>query len=129
MVEIDAVGLGDQRPGADQQVAEAGARRDAGVPVMRRVVVEDLARVLPLAGAEHALPGHEHALEQAHAGRLPVVAAELRCPPRRGARPAGRRWSAPASTGTAQQTAKSRVGGGHLAAGHDQQLVHVGRRR
>ena len=44
---IEAVRLAHQRAGADQEVAEAGARGDAGVAVMRRVVVGQQRRVLP----------------------------------------------------------------------------------
>jgi hypothetical protein len=73
---IKAVGLAHQRARADQQVAKTGACADAGVAVVRGVAVGQVARMLPFAGVEHVVHGHEHALENAHAGALAVFAAE-----------------------------------------------------
>ena len=38
-IQVDAVGLGHQRSGTDEQVPEARARRNTGVAMVRRVVV------------------------------------------------------------------------------------------
>ena len=124
---IEAVRLAHQRAGADQQVAEAGARGDAGVAVVRRVAVGEMRRVLPLAGEEHALPGDEHAVEDAHAGRLAVLVREQR---RLLARPAGGTGDDRQPVGVARHRAadrERRVGFAHVAARHDEELVHVGR--
>jgi hypothetical protein len=123
---VEAVGLGHQRAGADQQVAVAGARGDAGVAVVGGVGIGDLGAVPPFAGEEDALPGHEDAVEQAHRGALAVAVGEAAPPPRR----AARRGAPP---GQARRVDRHRaahgvigVGFGHRAARHHQQLVHVG---
>ncbi|MCY1226415.1 hypothetical protein D9M72_386440 [compost metagenome] len=128
---VEAVGLAHQRAGADQQVAEAGAGRDATVAVVRGVAVGQVARVLPFAGVEHALPRHEHAVEHAHAGALAVLAAEEGVAVLQlFAGSAGR----PRDDGEPGRIERNGAADGevgvflaHVAAGHDQQFVHVRR--
>ena len=52
-VDVEPVGLDGERAGADQQVAEPGARGDAGVPVMCGVAREHVGGGAGLAGGEH----------------------------------------------------------------------------
>ncbi len=87
--------------------------------------------MLPFAGVEHVVHGHEHALEKAHAGALAVLAAEqrvavLQCFSRAAGRAGddGQAWRV-----DRHRAADGKVGvfAAHVAAGHDQQLVHVGR--
>jgi hypothetical protein len=54
---VEAVGLGHQRAGADQQVAEAGARGDAGVAVVGGVGIGERRAVAPFAGEEDRSQG------------------------------------------------------------------------
>ena len=77
-VGIEAVRLDHQRARADQEVAEAGPRADAGMAVMRGVGGGEEAALLVLAGEEHALVRHEHVVEDHDAGGLAVLGGELR---------------------------------------------------
>ena len=126
-VHVQAVRLHHHRAGADQQVAEAGTRANAAVPVVRRVAGGQETAFLMLAGQEDAVPGDEDVVEHHHAGGLPVFAAELR---RRFARPSCR----PRHDGDARCVHRHRAAhrevailGGHGAAGHHQELMHVRR--
>ena len=128
---VEAVGLAHQRAGADQQVAEARARGDAGLPVVRRIAVGEMAAVLPLARVEHVLPRHEHAVEQAHAGALAVLAREQRLAVLHLLAGAPRRAR---GDGEPRRVGRHRAADGevgillaHVAARHDQQFVHVRR--
>ena len=124
---IEAVRLAHQRAGADQEVAEAGAGGDAGVAMMGRVAVGELGRVLPLAGEEDALPRDEDAVEDDDPGRLAVLVREQR---RLLARAPCRPRDDGHAVGVARDGAADRegsVGLAHVAARHDQELVHVGR--
>ena len=124
---VEAVGLAHQRARADQQVAEAGPGRDARLPVVRGVAVREERRVLPLAGKEHALPRHEDLVEDDDAGRLAVLVREQR---RLLAGPPGRPRDDGDAVGIAGNGAADRevgVGLAHVAAGHDEEFVHVGR--
>ena len=53
------VRLGDQRTRTDQEVAETRARRDAGVAMLCRVVVQNFPGLPPFPGTEHPFPGNE----------------------------------------------------------------------
>ena len=86
-VGIETVGLDHQGAGADQEIAEAGARADAGMAVMGRVGGREKAALLVFAGEEDALMRHEDVVEHDDAGRLAVFGRELG---RRLAGPAGR---------------------------------------
>jgi hypothetical protein len=125
-VGIEAVGLDHQRAGADQQVAEAGACGDAGVAVVGRVGLGQVAGVLGLAVQEHPLVRHEHAVEMDHAGGLPVTPGERRTGL---AGAAGRARGDGDALGVDRHGAGDRerpVLGRHRAAGHHQEAVHVG---
>ena len=92
-----------------------------------RVGLRQELRIPPLAGQEHALPRHEHVFEDDDSGGLPVSGAERRIglprPPRRtgdDGEPVGvHRHRAADGEGCVRL--------GHVAAGHDEELVHVGR--
>ena len=129
LVHIQAVGLRHQRARADQQVAKPRPRGDAGVAVVRRIAVGQHRAVFPLVDIEHPIPGHEDAIEDAHGCGLPVLGGEQRLamfgllagPPGR-ARDDGQ-----ARCIDRHRTAhrEGRIGLAHVAAGHDQQFMHV----
>src|SRR3546814_17003942 len=75
---VKPIRLAHQDTGTDQEVAEAGPRRDAAMPMMRRIGRGQEARVLPFARHEDALPRHEHVVEHDDACRLAETGAELR---------------------------------------------------
>ena len=116
-------------PGADQEVAEAGARADAGMAVMRRVGAWSAKPPSSVSPARNTRScGTKHVVEQHDGRRTGRTCAENVAAASPG-RPAGARpmVTPGASTGTAQHTAKSRVLRDMSAAGHHQQLMHVGR--
>jgi hypothetical protein len=91
------------------------------------VAVREVRRVLPLARQEHALPGHEDAVEDADAGRLAVLRREER---RLVAGAPGGPGDDGQPVGVDRHGAADRevgIGLGHRPAGHDEELVHVGR--
>src|SRR5262249_28152102 len=75
---IEAVRLAHERAGADQQVAEAGSRRDTAMTMVSCVAVGQHMAVLPVAGVEDALPGNEDPVEDYDGSRLPVLARKER---------------------------------------------------
>ncbi len=125
---IEPVRLDHQRGGADQKIAEPGARADAGMAVMRRIGGGQQPRFLALAGEKHPLPRHEHVLEQHDPGRLAVARREFRRgfagPARRPRR--NRHAGRIHRHGTAHR--ESCIFRPHPPARHDQKLVHIGRR-
>jgi hypothetical protein len=74
LARIETVRLAHQRTGADEEVAESGARRDAAVAMVRRVAVGERSGVLPLAGVENTLPRNEDTIEDDHRRCLAVLA-------------------------------------------------------
>ena len=112
-----AVGLDHHRAGADQQVAEAGPRTDAGMAMVGRVGLGEELGVLGLATQEHAVPGNEDVLEHAHGSGLSVLATEQRL---RLAGTAGRTRDHGQAGGVDRHCAGDRevaILGGHGAAG------------
>jgi hypothetical protein len=110
---------------SNQQIPKAGAGRDAGMPVVRRVAIGESRRVPPFAGQKEAFPGHEHIVEQRDGSRLTVPATEtggrLARSPRR-PRDQGQPGSVHAH-GTTHSVVL--IWSGHVAARHHQQFVHV----
>ena len=125
-LDVEPVGLGHEHAGADQQVAEACARTDAGVPVMGRVGLGEKLRMVPLAGQEHALPRHEHVVEDHHPGGLAVARAERRRLLPRPARRAGDDGHAIRIHRHRAADREVRIVFRHVAAGHDQIFVDIG---
>ena len=128
-VSVEPIGVDHQRAGADQQVAETGARGNARVPVVGGVRGRQCARFLDLAVGEHPVPRHEHIVELDDAGRLAVFGGELG-----GAltRPS----CGPSNDGDARRIARHRTTDGeagivrrHRPARHHQEFVDVRRGR
>ena len=126
-VEVEAVRLGDEGASADEEISEAGARGDAGLPVMGRVAIGEEGGLLPFAGEEDALPRHEDVVEERHAGGLPELAAELRRLFARTPRRPRHEGQVGRVDGHRAADGEVLVGLGHVAARHDEELVHVGR--
>ena len=124
---VEPVRLDHQRAGADQQIAEAGARADAGMAVVGGVGRGEEAAFLVFAGQKHALVRHEHVVEDDDAGRLAVFAGEFR----RRLAGASRR---PGDDGHARRIDRHGAADGKIRvlrvmrpARHDEEFVHVGR--
>ena len=75
---VETVGLDHQRAGTDQEIAEAGARADAGMAVMRRVGRGEETALLGFAGQEDAIVRDEDVVEDHDADGLAIFGRELR---------------------------------------------------
>ena len=128
-VGIETIGLDHQRAGADQQIAEACARADTGMAMVRGIAGGQETGFLGLAVREHTIPRHEHVVELHDTGRLAVFRRILR-----------RRFSGPAGGPSNDRDARRIDGHGathgecgilrrHRATGHHEKFVHVGRAR
>ncbi len=123
---VEPVRLAHQRAGADQQVAEPGACADTAVPVMGRIGRGEKLRMLPFARQKHPIPGHEDVVEDRDAGRLAVFGAEFR---RGVVVPSGRARDDGDALRIHRHRATQReirIRFGHVAARHDEILVHIG---
>ena len=76
-VGIEAVGLDHQSPRADQEIAEARPRPDAGMAVMGGIAGGEMAARLGLAGQEDPLMGNEDVVEQHDGHGLAVFGREF----------------------------------------------------
>ena len=124
-IRIEPVRFDHEDTGADQQIAETGARADATVAVVRRVRTREELRVFPFTGEEHLVPRHEHVVEDRDPGGLAVLCAELR---RVLARPAGgsrHDRQIPRVDRHGAAYGEIRIALRHIATGHDEQFVHV----
>ena len=128
---VKTIGLAHQRPRAYEQVPEAGACAYAGVAMVSGIAVSQVTGVFPIAGVKHALPRNEDLVKHHHARALAVFAAEkCRAMLDFFARPAGGSGDDGDALGVHRHGAtdgKVGVLAAHVAAGHDQQLVHIGR--